>query len=50
MTVAGNDQFIVKIPNAHGHAVLARGDTVKLGWTAQDCRALDAPRAAATPA
>ena len=49
MTVAGNDQFIVKIPNAHGHAVLSRGDTVKLGWTAEDCRALDAPRADAAP-
>ncbi|MCP5155915.1 MAG: ABC transporter ATP-binding protein [Ectothiorhodospiraceae bacterium] len=43
MTVAGNDAFIVKIPNAHGHAVLRVGDTVKLGWAADDCRALDPP-------
>ena len=43
MTVAGNNSFIVKIPNASGHPVLRRGDTTTVGWTATDCRALDAP-------
>jgi len=40
--VAGNDQFIVKIPNASGHPSLNQGDTVQLGWATEDCRALDA--------
>lgn len=40
--VCGSDDFIVKVPNAHGHAMLAEGDTVQLGWAVDDCRALDA--------
>ncbi|MGD1877466.1 MAG: ABC transporter ATP-binding protein [Kiloniellaceae bacterium] len=42
VTVAGNSDFIIKVPNAHGHAVLAEGATIKVGWSAEDCRALDA--------
>jgi putative spermidine/putrescine transport system ATP-binding protein len=42
MSVCGNDEFVVKIPNAHGHPPLKRGQTVKLGWAREDCRALDA--------
>ena len=42
LTVAGNDEFIVKVPNAHGHATLETGTEVKLGWASSDCRALDA--------
>lgn len=49
MTVAGNDEFIVKVPNAHGHAVLEVGATVNLGWAADDCRALDAPAGSEEP-
>ena len=41
-SVGDNDEFIVKIPNAHGHAHLEQGDTVRFGWAAEDCRALDA--------
>jgi putative spermidine/putrescine transport system ATP-binding protein len=40
--VCGNDEFVIKIPNAHGHAVIKEGETVKVGWAAEDCRALDA--------
>jgi putative spermidine/putrescine transport system ATP-binding protein len=40
--VCGNDEFVIKIPNAHGHARINQGDTVKVGWAAEDCRALDA--------
>lgn len=47
MTVSGNDEFIVKVPNAQGHATLKVGDEVRLGWTTEDCRALDAPGSAA---
>jgi len=40
--VGGNDEFIVKIPNSHGHQALQEGHSVRLGWTIDDCRALDA--------
>ena len=41
VTVCGNDEFIVKVPNATGHVQLSPGDSVTVGWTAEDCRALD---------
>ena len=40
-TVCGHDDFIVKIPNSAHHAHLKAGDTVNIGWNAEDCRALD---------
>ena len=40
-TVLGHDDFIVKIPNSAIHAHLKEGDTVNIGWNAEDCRALD---------
>jgi putative spermidine/putrescine transport system ATP-binding protein len=40
--VCGHDDFIVKVPNAAGHVHIAPGDRVKVGWHAEDCRALDA--------
>jgi len=43
MSVAGHDDFIVKVPNDAGHVPLAEGSTVKVGWSADDCRALDNP-------
>jgi putative spermidine/putrescine transport system ATP-binding protein len=43
MSVCGNEEFIVKIPNASGHVHLSPGENVKVGWQAEDCRALDAP-------
>jgi len=42
INLAGNAEFIVKVPNAHGHAALSEGSTVKVGWSMEDCRALDA--------
>jgi len=39
--VCGNDQFIVKVPNAHKDAHFKEGDRVQLGWKAEDSRALD---------
>jgi len=41
MSVAGHDEFIVKVPNTHGHKVLKKGETATVGWASQDCRALD---------
>jgi putative spermidine/putrescine transport system ATP-binding protein len=49
MRVSGNEDFVVKIPNAHGHAQLKVGEEVKLGWMTEDCRALDATENAAIP-
>ena len=42
MTVAGHDDFIVKVPNTYGHENLKEGDVTKIGWQISDCRALDA--------
>ena len=39
--VCGNDEFIVKIPNAQGHQLVAEGQNIQLGWMSDDCRALD---------
>ena len=40
-TVLGHDDFIVKIPNSADHAHLQEGGTASIGWSAEDCRALD---------
>lgn len=42
VAVCGNNEFIIKTPNAQGHPVLKRGDTITVGWERDDCRALDA--------
>ncbi|WP_040305516.1 ABC transporter ATP-binding protein [Ahrensia sp. R2A130] len=41
MNVAGNPDFIVKVPNSADHKPLVEGDTVRVGWKSADCRALD---------
>lgn len=40
--VCGHDDFIVKVPNAAGHQHLKTGESIQVGWTVEDCRALDA--------
>ena len=40
--LCGLDDFIIKVPNAQGHTVLREGAEVRVGWAAEDCRALDA--------
>ncbi len=40
--VCGHDDFVIKVPNAAGHQHLRVGETVPVGWHAEDCRALDA--------
>jgi putative spermidine/putrescine transport system ATP-binding protein len=42
MNVHGNDDFIVKVPNAAGHTHLKEGEKTNLNWSKEDCRALDA--------
>ena len=41
MNVAGDDQFIVKVPNNEGQIELAVGNNIFVGWNGNDCRALD---------
>ena len=41
MTVAGHDDFIVKLPNTYGQKQLAEGEDATIGWVTEDCRALD---------
>jgi len=38
----GDDEFVVKVPNAHGKRALEEGQKVRVGWEIDDCRALDA--------
>ncbi|EEX10102.1 spermidine/putrescine import ATP-binding protein PotA [Ruegeria lacuscaerulensis ITI-1157] len=42
MSVAGNDEFIVKTRNAPDAVRLQPGQEIEIGWLAKDCRALDA--------
>ena len=41
MNVAGDDQFIVKVPNTSGQLGLEIGANLFVGWNTEDCRALD---------
>jgi putative spermidine/putrescine transport system ATP-binding protein len=41
MNVAGNPDFVVKMPNRAGLRPLDRGAEVRIGWHPEDCRALD---------
>jgi len=42
MSVLGNDDFVVKVANASGQKHLKVGETTKVSWAKEDCRALDA--------
>jgi putative spermidine/putrescine transport system ATP-binding protein len=42
LRVAGNEDFVMKCRNAVGQRKLAPGERVRVGWLAEDCRALDA--------
>jgi len=42
VNVCGNNDFIIKVPNSYGHLVVNRNHKIKVGWSYEDCRALDA--------
>ena len=42
VNVCGNRDFIMKVPNSSDHHSMAVGQKVRVGWSMQDCRALDA--------
>jgi len=41
LNVCGNPDFIVRIANVSGRRKLSPGDMTRVGWRAEDCRALD---------
>ena len=43
LALCGQEEFIVKVPNSSHHTHLTEGESVSVGWEAEDCRALDAP-------
>lgn len=42
VSACGQQQFVIKVPNADGGMELAPGGTISIGWKQEDCRALDA--------
>jgi putative spermidine/putrescine transport system ATP-binding protein len=42
VSVAGNDDFIIKCRNAPDQVRLEPGQKINIGWLPEDCRALDA--------
>ena len=40
LSACGKDDFIATIPNIVGHGGLVEGDSVRIGWTVVDCRAM----------
>ncbi len=42
VNVCGNEEFIIKVPNSYGHLVVNKDQKIKVGWSSDDCRALDA--------
>ena len=49
VTVCGQSDFIIKIPNVVGHGAVLEGDRIRIGWTPTDSRVLDADREAGAP-
>ncbi|WP_420438626.1 ABC transporter ATP-binding protein [Candidatus Palauibacter sp.] len=41
VAACGQRDVVVKIPNIVGHGAMMVGDAVRIGWTVNDCRALD---------
>ncbi len=41
LAACGREDFIATIPNIVGHGGLVKGDSVRIGWTVIDCRALN---------
>ncbi len=41
LAVCGVEDFIVKVANSRSHQGISVGDAIRIGWQADDCRALD---------
>ncbi len=44
VSLCGQSDFIIKIPNSHTRDRLDYGQVISVGWQAEDCRALDSAR------
>ncbi len=42
VNVCGNRDFIIKVPNSAGHKITEKDKNLIVGWSPEDCRALDA--------
>lgn len=42
VNVCGNRDFIIKIPNSAGYKITGKDQKIIVGWSSEDCRALDA--------
>jgi putative spermidine/putrescine transport system ATP-binding protein len=40
LAALGQEDFVLKLPNASGQSALEPGTTVEIGWRTEDCRAL----------
>jgi putative spermidine/putrescine transport system ATP-binding protein len=40
LATLGQEDFVLKLPNAAGQGALEPGATVEIGWRTEDCRAL----------
>ncbi|MET4391633.1 putative spermidine/putrescine transport system ATP-binding protein [Bradyrhizobium sp. F1.4.3] len=43
VSVCGQSEFVVKLPNLEGVTQVEAGATITVGWKAEDCRAFDEP-------
>ena len=41
VSLLDQDNFILKVPNSSNFINIKESDTISLGWSANDCRALD---------
>jgi putative spermidine/putrescine transport system ATP-binding protein len=39
----GDQELVTKLPNASSRRTVAVGDSIRIGWRAEDCHALDVP-------
>ena len=42
VSVSGSSHFIIKVPNTHNQQHMKKGESIRIGWDTDDCRALDA--------
>jgi putative spermidine/putrescine transport system ATP-binding protein len=42
LSVCGRNDFIMKVPNSSDNHSMRKGQSIRIGWSDQDCRALDA--------
>lgn len=42
LSICGHNDFIMKLPNAADKHIVKKGQSIEVGWSHKDCRALDA--------